>query len=93
MADAPQDGDSVVVCRVDDYMQADLIVKVLRDEGIPAALVTASPSAGITGTVTLGDGIDSAPWACFAVLTTLENAERAREIVEEWRNAAPQAGS
>lgn len=86
----PFDADAAVVAwRAADYMEADILVRVLRDEGVPAALVNDSPSAGITGTMTLGDGLDSAPWAQFAIITTAEHAERARQVIAEWNAARP----
>jgi len=80
---------AVVVHRCADYPTADLITRVLLDEGVPAAMVNDSPSAGITGTVTLGDGLDSAPWASFAILVPQTCAERAAEIVRDWLAATP----
>jgi len=80
---------AVVVHRCEDYATADLITRVLLDEGVPAAMVNDSPSAGITGTVTLGDGLDSAPWASFAILVPETHAPRAAEIVRDWLAATP----
>jgi hypothetical protein len=87
--DLRSESDAEVVCQVDNFQEADLITRVLRDEGIPCAMTNDSPSAGIAGTVTMGDGLDSAVWASFAILTPSQHARRAREVIESWRQARP----
>lgn len=83
------DSEAEVACHVDNFQEADLITRVLRDEGIPAAMANDSPSAGIAGTVTLGDGLDAAWWASFAILVPAAYVQRAREIIDSWRAAEP----
>lgn len=90
MPDAPHwESDVAIACHVGSFQEADLIARVLRDEGIPAAMTNDSPSAGIAGTVTLGDGLDAAWWASFAILVPAAQVTAAREIIDSWRRAKP----
>ncbi|MDI9601432.1 MAG: DUF2007 domain-containing protein [Acidobacteriota bacterium] len=87
--DPYSDSEAEIACHVDNFQEADLLTRVLRDEGIPAAMTNDSPSAGIAGTVTMGDGLDAAWWASFAILVPAGQVDRAREIIDSWRRAKP----
>lgn len=81
--------EPVELCRLEAYAEADLLVQVLRDETIPASLYNAGPSAGITGTACLGDGMDRASWASWAVLVPASRREEAERIARDWLSATP----
>jgi hypothetical protein len=81
--------EAVVLCRLDNYAEADLLVQVLRDEGFAATLCNDGPSAGIMGTACLGDGLESATWARWAVLVPESTRAEAEQVAREWQSAAP----
>jgi hypothetical protein len=37
----------------------------------------------------MGDGLDAAWWASFAILVPAGQVDRAREIIDSWRRAKP----
>jgi hypothetical protein len=78
-----------IVHRCGDYMEADLLVRVLADEGIPAACHNSGPSAGISGTMALGDGLEAMPWAEWVVMVPGELEDRARDVIAGWLSAVP----
>jgi uncharacterized protein with HEPN domain len=82
--------EAVIVHRCDDWATADLLTRVLRDEGVQAVTVNASPSPRITGMVILLDRFDIARWPAFIVIVPASLAERAQEIVRDWLAAKPQ---
>lgn len=89
MRDEGLEEEAVVLCYLDNYAEADLLVQVLLDEGFPATLCNDGPSAGIMGTACLGDGLESATWARWAVLVPESRRAEAEQVAREWQAAAP----
>jgi hypothetical protein len=89
MSESDAHTEAVVLCRLDNFAEADLLVHVLRDEGLMAACVNDGPSAGIMGTACLGDGLEQATWASWAVLVPRDEFPEAERIATDWLNAKP----
>lgn len=85
-------GEVAVLYRSTNWLEADLLARVLVDEGIPAACVNDGPGVGIGGSAFLGDGLQSAQWASWMIEVPADRLPEAERIADEWLSARPENG-
>jgi hypothetical protein len=61
-----------------NWTEAEMFAQILRSEGIPTVLIPLAPF----------DGWGSSTWAAHEVRVAAKDAERAGELLTEWREGA-----